>query len=56
MAIFIIIQMILNFWGKTLSDAVLIAILTTTTANVLGIFYIVTHWLYPSERNQTQKK
>jgi hypothetical protein len=29
------------------SDAVLIALITTTTLNVLGLFYIVARWLFP---------
>ena len=29
------------------SDSVLIALITTTTANVLGLFYIVAKWLFP---------
>jgi hypothetical protein len=32
-----------------LSDAVLIALITTTTINVLGLFYIVARWLFPSK-------
>lgn len=32
----------------TISDAVLIALVTTTTATVLGIFIIVAKWLFPS--------
>jgi hypothetical protein len=29
------------------ADAVLIALITTTTLNVLGLFYIVARWLFP---------
>jgi hypothetical protein len=29
------------------ADSVLIALITTTTANVLGLFYIVARWLFP---------
>lgn len=36
------------FYGFTLSDKVLIALVTSTTANVLGLFYVVAKWLYPS--------
>jgi uncharacterized membrane protein (DUF485 family) len=32
-----------------LSDTVLITILTTTTATVLGVFVIVAKWLFPSK-------
>lgn len=31
----------------TVSDPVLIALITTTTINVLGLFYIVARWLFP---------
>lgn len=35
-------------WGKLkVADSVLIALITTTTANVLGLFYIVARWLFP---------
>ena len=34
--------------GFTLSDKVLIALITSTTANVLGLFYVVAKWLYPA--------
>ena len=32
-----------------LSDTVLVALITTTTINVLGLFYIVARWLFPSK-------
>ena len=32
---------------KPVSDAVIIALITTTTVNVLGLFYIVARWLFP---------
>ena len=31
------------------ADSVLIALITTTTANVLGLFYIVARWLFPNK-------
>jgi hypothetical protein len=31
-----------------LSDGVVIALITTTTVNVLGLFYIVAKWLFPN--------
>lgn len=34
------------------ADSVLIALITTTTANVLGLFYIVARWLFPNRNNQ----
>ena len=36
----------LNAWGFGLSDSVLIAIVTTTTANVIGIFAFVMMYLF----------
>lgn len=33
------------------SDSVLIALVTTTTINVLGLFYIVARWLFPQKTN-----
>ena len=33
------------------SDSVLIALITTTTINVLGLFYIVARWLFPNKNN-----
>ncbi len=35
-----------------LNDAVLIALITTTTATVLGIFIIVAKWLFPSPKEK----
>ena len=32
---------------KPVSDAIIIALITTTTLNVLGLFYIVARWLFP---------
>lgn len=37
-----------GFYGFTLSEKVLIALITSTTANVLGLFYVVAKWLYPA--------
>lgn len=31
------------------ADSVLIALISTTTANVLGLFYIVARWLFPNK-------
>lgn len=41
-----------SFW---LSDPVIIAFLTTTTANVLGLFYLVTRWLYGEAKKGTNE-
>lgn len=38
-----------------LSDAVLIALITTTTLNVLGLFFAVTRWLFPNLANEKDK-
>lgn len=35
-----------------LSDPVLIALITTTTLNVLGLFFAVTRWLFPDLRKK----
>lgn len=32
---------------KPVSDAVIVALITTTTINVLGLFYVVARWLFP---------
>lgn len=37
------------------ADSVLIALITTTTANVLGLFYIVARWLFPHKNNIESK-
>ncbi len=37
------------------ADSVLIALITTTTANVLGLFYIVARWLFPNKNNTETK-
>lgn len=41
--------------GFTLDPSVLIALVTTTTVNVLGLFYIVARYLFPSENGKTAK-
>lgn len=38
-----------SLFGFTLSDTVLIALITTTTANVIGIFAFVVHYLFPTK-------
>lgn len=43
----------LNF---TLPDSVLIAFITTTTINVLGLLYVVTRWLFPSSFRQEGRR
>ncbi|MEK6324322.1 MAG: hypothetical protein AABN33_22005 [Acidobacteriota bacterium] len=47
-----------NWHDFKLSDKVLIALITSTTANVLGLFYVVAKWLYPaplSKKRRTKK-
>lgn len=34
---------------RPVSDSVLIALITTTTINVLGLFYVVARWLFPDK-------
>lgn len=38
-----------------LSDAVLIALLTTTIANVLGCLFIAFNWLFPKRERQNEE-
>jgi hypothetical protein len=38
-----------NAWGFKLPDTVLIAFITSTTLNVLGLFVVVAKWMYPAE-------
>lgn len=40
----------------TVSDPVLIALITTTTINVLGLFYIVARWLFPHKPPESKVK
>lgn len=51
LAVFIAIQAVCKVFNVAFGAAVIIAVLTTTTMNVLGIFYIVTHWLFPNPKN-----
>jgi hypothetical protein len=43
-------------WGFKLSDQVLIAFITSTTINVVGLFVVVAKWLYPSSGAGAAKK
>ena len=38
-------------WGFLLSDAILIAFITSTTVSVLGLFIVAAKWLFPSSRS-----
>lgn len=38
-----------HVFGFLLSDSVLIAFITTTTVNVVGLFFVVAKWLFPSK-------
>ncbi len=40
---------------RPVSDSVIIALITTTTINVLGLFYIVARWLFPQKWNGEKK-
>jgi len=44
-----------HVWGFSLSDAVLIAFITTTTINIVGLFFVVAKWLFPSNASTTQE-
>lgn len=37
-----------------LSDTVLITLISSTTASIIGIFLIVLHWLFPKEKKDTK--
>ena len=37
-------------WNFYLSDNVLIALITSTTINVIGIFLIAARWLFPTQK------
>lgn len=45
-----------EFKGFKLNDKVIIAFIATTTANVLGLFYVVAKWLYPNNGSHTSSK
>lgn len=48
--------LLLAGFGKLkVADSVLIALITTTTANVLGLFYIVARWLFPNKNTADTK-
>lgn len=42
-------------WGFRLSDTVLVAFITSTTVNVVGLFVLVAKWMYPSGREGESK-
>jgi uncharacterized membrane protein len=48
--ILILLMLIGNSHYFKLSDSVLIALLTTTTANIVGIFAIASKWVYETNR------
>ncbi len=51
--IYIILVLLLLAGNKSyfnLTDAVLIALLTTTTANIIGVLAIASNWLYSSKK------
>ena len=41
-----------NFFGFHLSNSVLIAFITSTTASVLGLFVLVTRWLFVGQLSE----
>jgi hypothetical protein len=40
-------------WGFHLSDGVLIAFITSTTVNVVGLFVLVAKWMFPSGKGSS---
>jgi hypothetical protein len=44
-----LIQMVLSFWGKGLSDAEFITVVTTTTTAVFGFWFLVGQYLFPKK-------
>jgi hypothetical protein len=46
----------LGAWGFNLSEKVLIALVTSTVPNVLGLFYVVAKWLYPAPAPEPKGK
>jgi lipopolysaccharide export LptBFGC system permease protein LptF len=44
-----------NFHGFSLSDNVLIAFITSTTVNVVGLFVVVAKWMFPNSNNKKNK-
>lgn len=42
----------LSKWGFKLSDGVMIAFITSTTVNVIGLFVLVAKWMYPAPEAQ----
>lgn len=51
--IFLVLVLMLLVGNKylNLSDSVLITLLTTTTANIIGVFAIASKWLYFSKKS-----
>jgi hypothetical protein len=50
---FIVLGIVIQCGRKviTLSDGVLIALITTTTANVFGFFYVVVNYLFNKDKS-----
>jgi hypothetical protein len=42
-------------WGFHLSDTVLVAFITSTTLNVMGLFLVAARWLYPPKGHEGNK-
>jgi hypothetical protein len=41
-------SVLFTIWKIELTDAVAIALITTTTINVLGLLYVVVNYLFPT--------
>lgn len=47
--VLVLVMLSFNKYYIGLTDPILIALLTTTTTNILGVFYIASKWLYAVE-------
>lgn len=47
-----IVQMVFSFWGKGLTDAQFVTVVTTTTAAVFGFWMLVGRYLFPSRKGK----
>ena len=45
-----------GWWGFRLPDNVFIALITSTTASVIGLFHYVGRWLYAAAANESNNK
>src|SRR3990167_6636673 len=50
------IQMIMSVWNKGLVPSEFIALVTTTTGTIFGLFYLVGRYLFPETKSKDKKK